>query len=139
LAKISPHCAICPSCSEVVVDVPVEQTHIVCPYCQKDWCRRCMATPYHEGSGCSRESLLLTIYQSPGGEDIRTGVEKGEIKLCPGCHTLTTKNGGCNHITCRQCDVHWCWLCGDQIPADNPQSHFNSDYGVPSCRGRLFE
>lgn len=31
-------------------------------------------------------------------------------KPCPGCHTLITKNDGCNHMTCR-CGQHFCWRC----------------------------
>jgi len=32
-------------------------------------------------------------------------------KDCPKCHVAVEKNGGCNHMTCRQCGYEWCWLC----------------------------
>jgi len=32
-------------------------------------------------------------------------------KDCPRCHVNVEKNGGCNHMTCRQCGYEWCWLC----------------------------
>jgi len=32
-------------------------------------------------------------------------------KDCPKCHIAVEKNGGCNHMTCRQCGYEWCWLC----------------------------
>eukprot|EP01120_Amphizonella_sp_Union-15-10_P011882 TRINITY_DN5167_c0_g3_i3.p1 TRINITY_DN5167_c0_g3~~TRINITY_DN5167_c0_g3_i3.p1 ORF type:complete len:611 (+),score=128.13 TRINITY_DN5167_c0_g3_i3:43-1875(+) len=32
-------------------------------------------------------------------------------KHCPRCKVPVEKNGGCNHMTCRQCNYEWCWLC----------------------------
>mmetsp|Transcript_547 Transcript_547/g.654 ORF Transcript_547/g.654 Transcript_547/m.654 type:complete len:638 (+) Transcript_547:37-1950(+) len=32
-------------------------------------------------------------------------------KDCPKCRIAVEKNGGCNHMTCRQCGYEWCWLC----------------------------
>eukprot|EP00033_Pygsuia_biforma_P003688 GCRY01004040.1.p1 GENE.GCRY01004040.1~~GCRY01004040.1.p1 ORF type:complete len:532 (-),score=106.18 GCRY01004040.1:678-2081(-) len=30
---------------------------------------------------------------------------------CPKCHSATEKNGGCNHMICRQCKYEYCWVC----------------------------
>eukprot|EP01126_Amoeba_proteus_P064979 TRINITY_DN9161_c0_g2_i6.p1 TRINITY_DN9161_c0_g2~~TRINITY_DN9161_c0_g2_i6.p1 ORF type:complete len:432 (-),score=85.90 TRINITY_DN9161_c0_g2_i6:135-1430(-) len=32
-------------------------------------------------------------------------------KSCPRCAVFVEKNGGCNHMTCRQCTYEWCWMC----------------------------
>lgn len=32
-------------------------------------------------------------------------------KLCPGCNTVLTKIGGCNHMTCSRCGHQCCWIC----------------------------
>jgi len=33
-------------------------------------------------------------------------------KICPGkCDSAIEKNGGCNHMICRQCKYEWCWVC----------------------------
>lgn len=32
-------------------------------------------------------------------------------KECPRCRVAVEKNGGCMHMSCRQCSHEWCWLC----------------------------
>lgn len=34
---------------------------------------------------------------------------------CPSCKVVITKNGGCNHMTCR-CGFEFCWLCRGAYP-----------------------
>lgn len=38
-------------------------------------------------------------------------VELPNVKACPECNVLIEKSGGGNHMTCRMCKCHWCWLC----------------------------
>ncbi|KND87306.1 putative uncharacterized protein, chloroplastic [Tolypocladium ophioglossoides CBS 100239] len=33
------------------------------------------------------------------------------IKDCPKCKTAMEKTEGCNHMTCRGCGIHICWVC----------------------------
>lgn len=45
-------------------------------------------------------------------DDSETGNWLGSnTKDCPRCQVSVEKNGGCNHMTCRQCTHEWCWLC----------------------------
>lgn len=30
---------------------------------------------------------------------------------CPNCESSIEKNGGCNHLICRQCKYEFCWVC----------------------------
>ena len=32
-------------------------------------------------------------------------------KDCPKCKVAINKDGGCNHMHCKQCDHHFCWVC----------------------------
>jgi len=43
-----------------------------------------------------------------------------ETKPCPRCKTRWEKNGGCNHIHCRKCFYHFCWVCLKEF---NQQTH----------------
>eukprot|EP00164_Ancoracysta_twista_P002215 GFYU01002926.1.p1 GENE.GFYU01002926.1~~GFYU01002926.1.p1 ORF type:complete len:785 (+),score=188.95 GFYU01002926.1:102-2456(+) len=36
-------------------------------------------------------------------------------KYCPKCQSTIEKNGGCNHMTCRSCNHHFCWVCLSDI------------------------
>jgi len=34
-----------------------------------------------------------------------------KIQECPNCHSAIEKDGGCNHIICKQCKFDFCWVC----------------------------
>ena len=44
----------------------------------------------------------------------RLCVSSGAMRCqeCPGCGVRTLRSMGCNHMTCTQCAMHWCWVCG---------------------------
>ena len=67
---------------------------------------------------------------------------KDNARHCPHCNAPIEKNEGCNkvsegehhhsvgnqtitQITCWRCGTNFCWLCGAQLPRQNPYSHFN--------------
>ncbi|TKY85641.1 hypothetical protein EX895_005180 [Sporisorium graminicola] len=56
---------------------------------------------------------------------------------CPTCGIAIEKSYGCNHMTCKSCQTHYCYLCGKPISSQNPYQHFN----VPGyeCYHRLFD
>jgi len=39
---------------------------------------------------------------------------KANAKMCPNCQAPIEKNGGCNHMTCKNCKYEFCWLCNAQ-------------------------
>lgn len=56
---------------------------------------------------------------------------------CPTCGIAIEKSYGCNHMTCKSCQTHYCYLCGKAISAQNPYQHFNTP-GY-ECYHRLFD
>jgi len=57
-------------------------------------------------------AIELDIGKKKCNDESETGHwVSANTKDCPRCHVAVEKNGGCNHMTCRQCTYEWCWLC----------------------------
>ncbi|KAH8099514.1 hypothetical protein BXZ70DRAFT_1065437 [Cristinia sonorae] len=79
----------CPSCSATI-----------CPGCDEE---------AHEGMSCAERKL-----QSDPAYQQQREVEKLQAngcKKCPGCNIWIQKTEGCNHMRCKKCKIHFCWLC----------------------------
>ncbi len=37
------------------------------------------------------------------------------VKACPRCYVPIQKNGGCNHMRCAYCGLHYCWDCLESL------------------------
>jgi len=62
----------------------------------------------HEPAACER----VRHWQKKCVDESETGHwVSANTKDCPKCHIAVEKNGGCNHMTCRQCSYEWCWFC----------------------------
>lgn len=61
---------------------------------------------------------------------------------CPACKSPIEKNGGCNHMTCRTCGGHFCWVCrgqwtgGTHYSCSSPSDHTDRNL---QTRFALFE
>lgn len=77
-----------------------ESPLITCPSCLKVVCTACNAS--HDGQTCAEHRDLVSLGAS---KDILG------IKNCPGCGIMIEKTSGCNHMTCRNCQTHLCWVC----------------------------
>ncbi|CAK4492437.1 unnamed protein product [Aphanomyces euteiches] len=67
--------------------------------------RNCMTEPPHDVTdfhceGCVNATQVHTI-------------------PCPKCQVLTEKIGGCNHMTCSNCNQHWCFECSAGFDSDD--------------------
>ena len=70
-------------------------------------------------------------------EGIEGLVRGKDFQNCPKCHTVIHLETGCNHMTCKSCQTHYCYLCGKPISSQNPYQHFNTP-GY-ECYHRLFD
>lgn len=50
---------------------------------------------------------------------------------CPNtsCGVRTYKSGGCNHMTCTQCGVHYCYVCREIVDEDEIYDHLREEHG----------
>jgi len=57
---------------------------------------------------------------------------------CPGCRIRVEKDGGCNAMYCRNCGMHWCWLCRVDIDAcgRGGYEHFDWKKTLFGCGGQ---
>jgi hypothetical protein len=76
-----------------------------CPKCLIPTCTACHHP--HPGLTCAEHRDLA----SGGYEALARTKKKLGIKDCPRCKTAMEKTEGCNHMTCRGCGAHLCWVC----------------------------
>jgi E3 ubiquitin-protein ligase RNF14 len=147
----------CPRCHHSIICIPSESTSgnhlsfVECLHCHFTFCRRCQES-WHPQIRCPKEKIIENIIQNH--DQNQTRLNKNEIqkllleieniqvieqcsKPCPSCGVRIEKNGGCQHMNCRQCRIHFCWVCGwyassygphpcEQKPA-KPQASLPSD------------
>jgi len=97
----------CP-CEDGFIVHKVVKKKVSCENCPQEYCFDCGKT-YHGDFDCEipiDEMSALLISQI--------------TKPCPKCHVAIEKNEGCNHMTCKQCGQHWCWICNECFPTNNP-------------------
>lgn len=75
-----------------------------CNKCDRTFCCRCRAQPFHFGSPCSRPS--------PDQSDLlHPSLDGPEIKRCPKCSIWIEREDGCAQMMCRKCRHVFCWFC----------------------------
>ncbi|TNV81097.1 hypothetical protein FGO68_gene2725 [Halteria grandinella] len=77
--------------------------------CGESYCFEC-GEELHKPASC--ENLKLWIAKNSSESDSLVWIE-ANTKKCPNkmCLKPIEKNQGCNHMTCKQCGHHFCWLC----------------------------
>jgi len=114
----------CPKCAELCSPLKDEEAGIIipeirCNNCNWEFCY------YHSNAHLGKPCTALMAEQD-GDERMAIALSMEEqTHVCPSCSILTQKSSGCNHMTCRQCQCEWCWVCGDKI--DSVWSHYSAD------------
>ena len=88
----------------------------VCTSCTERTCNRC--------SGRMHPGDLCPDVLRGGGATPQDILSDAKQQPCPGCRAATTKDQGCNHLTCTQCGCNWCWACSSQMTLDEVTEHF---------------
>ena len=91
-----------------------------CIECGISICTACNALS-HPGSLCIKErtEVLKWINEDP---DNRC--------RCPKCGSGIEKNGGCMHMECTACRIHFCWHCKEQFDSSEPcYAHLGTVHG----------
>ncbi|VEL32729.1 unnamed protein product [Protopolystoma xenopodis] len=84
----------------------------VCSNCNESFCFAC-GQPWHEPVLCDRLRQWLRRIEDDAGTS--TWIV-ANTKECPKCRAVIEKNGGCNHMTCKNlnCKYDFCWVCLDR-------------------------
>lgn len=101
-------CPSTPSCGNAVISNLTATTPLVirCS-CQHEFCFACGQSP-HLPCTCN----MVKHWKKRCEDDSETyNWINANTKDCPGCQKPIEKNGGCNHMNCSRCNIHFCWLC----------------------------
>jgi len=90
------------------------------------FCNKCK-TIEHGDLDCSqnKEGIILK-----NDYYIHSEEENKELKQCPNCNILISRNEGCNHIKCKNCSYQFCWLCLGKYEPNH--------YEIGRCAGQAF-
>jgi hypothetical protein len=91
-----------------VGDKPRHKCIVKCTHCSMELCSECGKHDHGGKCGQSAEEQSAQVLDT---------YKKGTItKNCPGCSLTWERIEGCDHITCPQCKIEWCWICGEKTP-----------------------
>eukprot|EP01117_Protostelium_nocturnum_P019066 TRINITY_DN814_c0_g1_i1.p1 TRINITY_DN814_c0_g1~~TRINITY_DN814_c0_g1_i1.p1 ORF type:complete len:619 (-),score=209.61 TRINITY_DN814_c0_g1_i1:131-1897(-) len=95
-----------PNCGNAITADMITGTVVRCS-CGHSFCFTC-----HRDSHAPISCEQVKDWEKKCKDDSETTHWKTvNTKECPKCDTPVEKNGGCNHMTCRQCFYEWCWIC----------------------------
>ena len=105
-----------------------------CPSCLTPICTFCKGVG-HEGLTCAEAKDLA----SEDDLALRRWKKLNRAKDCPRCGTGMQKAFGCNHLECKGCNAHICWVCMDTFEgSEECYRHLRAEHdgiGVPEVLG----
>jgi E3 ubiquitin-protein ligase RNF144 len=90
--------------------VPSSMDKFDCFMCKQSFCVKCKVS-WHNDFTCTD---FQNLPEDMRGEDDRKSLLFMEktYQRCARCKIFVEKNEGCDHITCRHCQNHFCYICG---------------------------
>ncbi|CAM4777642.1 unnamed protein product [Rotaria magnacalcarata] len=101
----------CPgnNCTNAIKASYCDVAMVTCTTCKTSFCFQC-GQSWHEPIKCK----WLKRWQKKCHDDSETSNWiSANTKECPKCHATIEKNGGCNHLICKNqsCKYEFCWIC----------------------------
>merc|ERR1712137_271873 len=103
-----------PGCGNAVTSDMVNGKTVTCR-CLYRFCFRC-SEEAHQPASCAHVRMWKKKCQD---ESETNNWIAANTQDCPKCGLPTEKNGGCNHMTCRQCKHEYCWVCSKDWKGHN--------------------
>lgn len=103
----APDCNYIVECPVIKRIDPERQVPRVKCRCGNAFCFHCNNTD-HRPATCKITSLWL---QRCRDDSETANWIRANTQECPKCHSTIEKNGGCNHMNCKQCRYEFCWVC----------------------------
>lgn len=95
-----------PGCGRAVKVGSLGRGDVRCA-CGERFCFGC-ARGAHAPLSCAQlDAWLETVRESSGSASWLDA----HTRRCPGCASPIEKSGGCHHMACARCGLHFCWLC----------------------------
>ncbi len=96
----------CPTADcDQVYEVSDHGKTFTCSTCLTSICTKCGAIS-HEGLTCDEYKSVRS-----GDEAFARWKKENDARDCPKCACTIQKSEGCNHMECRACGAHICWVC----------------------------
>lgn len=97
----------------------------ICEDCNFAFCKLCNASWHGDHYDCHPRSQTIAGRAELSREEQATkAFILQNTTPCPSCETPVQKSEWCNHITCAQCNAHFCYLCGMEMSATEPYRHY---------------
>ena len=109
----------CPKCSSQVIKATLTTNRVVCTSCSYgDFCFKCL----NKWEGNNECKSCITMFQvvtnSPQDRVFKLKVggvaqdySTPKFRTCPHCSQLIEHVDACKHMSCKNCEKNFCWVC----------------------------
>jgi hypothetical protein len=100
--------------------IDIEKMTRYCPKCNFSVCIKCKspATLKYHSIECEKRWIF-------NNDRLLTSWLMNNASTCPKCGISIEKSGGCNHMTCDMCGVHYCFICLKEITEKPIIEHYS--------------